>query len=410
MKTKRLKGNIINKILIALILLVLISTLILTLAYFQDKKEYSGTLDFGNIKLKVSGGVNSETSTLVFDTARKKNNDSTWTGKYMPGDMVDLNLTVGLENNSEPAYYIISITDDNDVFESAYYYSDGTKTGNTLNVYVFDRAKTYKQSDTTKTELTGSDLKNVGKLSAGDTNAQNLTISAKIDENFEEQGIKTTVYCKIFAIQQANLSETDARAEIMGNIVGLDTSKYRYVNYLESTGEQWIDTGYVYKTDPKIEMAINPTQTKDMFICGNRGRNTPFVFNPDVSNSNAIVNYIYGEESWKQMPSTSMKLGKWIKISFGKAYKENGTLIKSIAETYDFSTNTLSIYLFHANGGGTAYISTVKMGFCRIFDGSSLVRNYVPCLRSSDNKPGMFDTVNNVFYVNQATGADFLWG
>ena len=185
MKTKRLKGNIINKILIALILLVLVSTLILTLAYFQDKKEYSGTLDFGNIKLKVSGGVEgdgvtSSTSKLVFDTARKKNNDSTWTGKYMPGDTVELNLTVGLEENSEPSYYIISITDDNDVFESAYYYSDGTKTGNTLNVYVFDRAKTYKQSDTTKTELTGSDLKNVGKLSAGDTNAQNLTISAKM--------------------------------------------------------------------------------------------------------------------------------------------------------------------------------------------------------------------------------------
>ena len=83
MKTKRLKGNIINKILIALIILVLVSTLILTLAYFQDKKEYSGTLDFGNIKLKVSGGVEgdgvtSSTSKLVFDTARKKNNDSTF--------------------------------------------------------------------------------------------------------------------------------------------------------------------------------------------------------------------------------------------------------------------------------------------------------------------------------------------
>ncbi len=202
MKTKRLSKSV-KTMILALILLVVISSFVLTLAYFQDKKEYSGTLDFGNIKLKVSGGVEGDgvttsTSKLIFDTARKKNNDSTWTGKYMPGDIVDLNLTVGLENNSEPAYYLIWLYDSKGVFEDAFYYSQ-----NGTDIYV-NNETTIKNL---KTSETGT-IK-VGKLSAGDANAHSLTISAKIDENFSGQG-STTVSCKIFAIQQANLSEEDA--------------------------------------------------------------------------------------------------------------------------------------------------------------------------------------------------------
>ena len=40
---------------------------------------------------------------------------------------------------------------------------------------------------------------------------------------------------------------------------------------------------------------------------------------------------------------------------------------------------------------------------------NSLVRDFVPCIRNSDNKPGMYDRVNNVFYTNQGSG-EFLYG
>ncbi len=211
MKTKRLKGNIINKILIVLILLVLVSTLILTLAYFQDKKEYSGTLDFGNIKLKVSGGVEGDgvttsTSKLVFDTARKKNNDPTWTGKYMPGDLVEINLTIGLEENSEPAYYMVFISDENEYFETSAYYGIKDSSGN-LKIYKSDGQKVVLQSD-------NSEQTNIycGKITKTETH--NLTISAKIKDELETQGTSTTVSCKVCAIQQANLTEEDAQIEL----------------------------------------------------------------------------------------------------------------------------------------------------------------------------------------------------
>ena len=204
MKTKRLSKNV-KTIILALILLVVISSFVLTLAYFQDKKEYSGTLDFGNIKLKVSGGVEGDgvttsTSKLIFDTARKKNADSTWTGKYMPGDTVEINLTVDLEVGSEPAYYVVQISDEKNIFENNIYFSEDGQ-----NVYVYNGTYTYKQGDSTKTMV---EDKYCGKITAG--NAQNLTISAKINEDYETQNEQTTIYCKIFAIQQANLEPLKA--------------------------------------------------------------------------------------------------------------------------------------------------------------------------------------------------------
>ena len=327
----------------------------------------------------------------------------------MPGDIVDLNLTVGLENNSEPAYYIISITDDNEVFESAYYYSDGTKTGNTLNVYVFDRAKTYKQSDTTKTELTGSDLKNVGKLSAGDTNAQNLTISAKIDENFDEQGIKTTVYCKIFAIQQANISETDARAEIMGNIVGLDTSKYKYVNYLQGQRSPYILTNYYVNNNTKIKTKCQIIDRYDRFVCAARLNSTINNFSFCSTPNEGIVYYGVGYSGYKTKPIANMQ-NKILDIVYSLknlSIKENGSII--VSDSYN-SPLTGSYKLNIFSGMEHDRPSSHKIFYFQIFEEDTLMQNLVPCLRSSDNKPGMFDTVNSVFYVNQATGEDFLWG
>ncbi len=253
MKAKGLSKSV-KTFILALILLVLILPLILTLAYFSDKKEYSGTLDFGSIKLKVSGGVegdgtDSATSKLVFDTTRKKNNDSTWTGNYMPGDTVEINLTVDLETGSEPAYYVVQISDEKNVFESACYYSDGTKTGDNFNVYVYDGVKTYKQGDTTKQPISD---KYCGQVTAG--NAQNLTISAKISEDFKTQNAQTVVECRILAIQQANLEPVDAKKEMN---LSLGKNLYSVQNRVVATPNGYSSTNNRVLTGNQILVGLS---------------------------------------------------------------------------------------------------------------------------------------------------------
>ena len=45
-----------------------------------------------------------------------------------------------------------------------------------------------------------------------------------------------------------------------------------------------------------------------------------------------------------------------------------------------------------------------KIYYCQIFTYNTVVRNFIPCYRESDNKPGLYDLVNNEFYTNQGTG------
>ncbi len=169
----------------------------ITYAWFTDRKDFSGNLTFGTVELDVSGtGVDNTTKKLKFSTTR---NDSTWTGNIMPGDTINIPLTISLTSTSEDAYYIVQISDDKNIFENAYYYSQ-----NGTDVYVNNGSTITKQGTTTTVTSPV-----VGKLLKG-TSGHNITIGAKISEDFEQKGISTTIECNIYAIQVANLTEADA--------------------------------------------------------------------------------------------------------------------------------------------------------------------------------------------------------
>ena len=202
MGNKRLKISI--KTIILIISLIIFSCMsVITFAWFTDKESYSGTLDFGTIELDVSGtGIDNTNKTLKFDVTRT-NGTYTAGGKVMPGDTVNIPIKVSLTSESESAYYLIFLSDPKGIFESGAYFSDdGT------NVYVSDGTKIYNQ----KTKATVTD-KIVGKLSKG-TTGHDITISATISTDFEEQNATTQINCTVCAIQQANLEESTAKQKL----------------------------------------------------------------------------------------------------------------------------------------------------------------------------------------------------
>lgn len=200
MEKRRKKINL-KYVVIILSLIVFLSMSMMTFAWFTDSKNYSGDLTFGSLELDVSGGVDEASKTLKFSTARQTAGDSTWTGKIMPGDVVNIPLNVSLTSTSEPAYYLVHITDEKNIFENAFYFSDGT------NIYVNDGIKTYKQGDSLKTPVSD---KYVGKLEKN-TSGHDITIGAVVSTSATEQGVKTTIKCDVYAIQQANLEISMAK-------------------------------------------------------------------------------------------------------------------------------------------------------------------------------------------------------
>lgn len=67
------------------------------------------------------------------------------------------------------------------------------------------------------------------------------------------------------------------------------------------------------------------------------------------------------------------------------------------------ASSSLPIYV----AGPAAYFGankSAKTFSSKIWKNGTLIQNLIPCIRKSDNKPGMYDTVSKTFYTNAGTG------
>lgn len=178
--------------------------------------------------------------------------------------------------------------------------------------------------------------------------------------------------------------------------------EYQEVEYLESTGEQWIDT------------LISPTQDTNFLVkysykSGTVGRvlgsSTKFLVSV-ASKLGASSVQMGWDGAWEPAQSYNFPKPKFNDIvTLSKTGLELFCEIGVEEKSYTLTSKTLSdgetIKLFGAGGSLSTSV---------IYSANIDNKTFIPCYRISDNKPGMYDLVNDVFYVNQGTGADFLVG
>ena len=173
---------------------------------------------------------------------------------------------------------------------------------------------------------------------------------------------------------------------------------YTQVEYIQSTGTQYINTGFKPNQDTRIDAEIETTDTGiPYFFWG--ARTSSETINFCLLRVGSGVRADYGESKLKvtDTPST----GK-VPISQNKNICTYGT--KTVTNTASSFASQYPLYLFAANTGGTAgYFGRHKLYNCKIYDNGVLVRNFVPA-RNSSGALGLYDTVNSTFYTNAGTG------
>lgn len=190
----------------------------------------------------------------------------------------------------------------------------------------------------------------------------------------------------------------DSKEFIIGPILKNLPSEYDELEYLEADSAPYIDTGVIYKTKPRVDTQIYLTSTADKDIMGTSAANTTCFI---VDYSGATCYSRYGASSYTSY-TNSVPQKTWTPVSYSNIWIENG-IIKKTWTSYNFSSNTAQIYLFKARSAGS-----LRMKKILIYDNNILLRNLVPAQRKSDSKLGMYDILNNVFYINSASsGADF---
>jgi hypothetical protein len=179
-------------------------------------------------------------------------------------------------------------------------------------------------------------------------------------------------------------------------------SAYQRVDYIESTGTQYIDTRYIPNPTITIKCKVS---FRDGTAFGAQGDNA--VNTLAVADSINAVYIRYFASSGIPLPGVEFK---------GKIYELEITPTYTIATTTDGSTAKCgyvavgespqySLFLFARNLSGAASgYSSRRMYYFKIYEGNTIIRNFIPCYRKEDDIAGLYDLVNGVFYTNNGTG------
>ena len=166
-------------------------------------------------------------------------------------------------------------------------------------------------------------------------------------------------------------------------------------NGLQNIAKTKIDTGAVCTTKPRIVTDYYHTgQTNASiaeYIAATSG--TTIMFR--LASGNLRFTYGGKSSSYAVIGVDSPTYYVWYHIDHSQATKLDGTTLKNFS-VVDWSGNTASISIFSGDSGNAA--GRFKEFF--IYDGTTLVRDLVPCYRKSDSRIGFYDLVGEQFYTN----------
>lgn len=253
-----------------------------------------------------------------------------------------------------------------------------------------------KEKELIELAVVAAKTKNQGELTT-----ENLDNELKINMNNEEKVIESTLGWRYKATLHNYIISKEGNVTIEGQL----PNEYQEVEYLESSGKQYIDSGVPSQVDLTIKAEI-ASLDNDIYMTAlgcNNGLN--FGFNKgyfSIACNNTITELkVNLEEKYvsnaKQTANNRELIVDGYKVVDSKASKSN------------------NIYLFGLNDNDNMYMGLGKtsntpaplkgrIGKVEFYISEELKRNFIPCYRKSDNVIGMYDLVEEKFYTNQGNG------
>ena len=212
----------------------------------------------------------------------------------------------------------------------------------------------------------------------------------------------------------------DAIREKRGITSTGSTSEYTQLEYIESDGKQYIDTEYYQTTEKmKIVMRFLLTEIKAWCaICGVEGTTDKrLALTPMLDASSQLTIYAGKGNTNCGIPvavNTVYDLSCEYDnnaITCHLRNEETDNTANATATSTDTLCTTDTIYAFTLNSATDANImsqaSKMRMYSFQIYDNDVLVRDFVAAKKNSDGSVGLYDNVNNEFYLSP-NGASFV--
>ena len=183
---------------------------------------------------------------------------------------------------------------------------------------------------------------------------------------------------------------------------------YQQVEYIESTGTQYIDVGTKMYTNSELELCFSFNEMQEN--CSIFGSRTSLTANNfEIASTNDFPIYLdFGHYNTSRATYNNAVINTkyicTISKSLRAVYDENRTLlVRNTTIISADNTTPSNARIFDTVGGYSQNKLKGKVYYCKIWENGVLVRNMIPC-KNPSNVAGMYDTVNGVFYTNAGTG------
>jgi len=227
---------------------------------------------------------------------------------------------------------------------------------------------------------------------------------------FENIGTGNFVYGNLVTDKETNVSKKLLRKKLALSL----TKKRPYyceVEYIESNGTQYIDTGVLAKSGTSSILNFEYTNLSstssmldarvgnDRFYCCHAGKpSSDYYFyygygSARQSSVIPVINKRYVIETDLSIDSQSMKV--------------NGTTILTGNSTVYYNLG-VNLYLFAMNYSTAQYLTSAKLYSCKIMNEGYVVRDFIPVL-DWNYTPCFYDKVTGRLFYNKGTGS-FTYG
>lgn len=181
-------------------------------------------------------------------------------------------------------------------------------------------------------------------------------------------------------------------------------SGYKRREYIQSSGTQYIDTGFKPNNNTKVVIDFELTENtgKHQIIFGARSS----------SSSEQYVLGFAGHRSpavWRSdFGSNQVTFSSNLTWSGNHNATKNGNICtldaESVTNTASTFESTVNLLICAGNTGGNVDNYTkAKVYSCKIYDNGTLARDFIPC-KNASGVVGLWDDVNSVFYQNAGSG------
>lgn len=174
------------------------------------------------------------------------------------------------------------------------------------------------------------------------------------------------------------------------------------IEYIESTGTQYIDTGFKPNQDTRLTMDVEVLSQNSYPKALFGGRNG------DTSTIDAFECWIFNASNIRaDYGNTYHSFSVSIPGRFTIEINKNSASVDSSSFTFSSSTfqSLYNLALFSQNdvGGIDTRMASIRLYSCKIYDNGTLVRDYKPYY-DSNGVACLFDAASGTYYYNAGTG------